>query len=123
VPRDALNPPRCAELLAALAAPERINIVRLLAGGPHNVSQIAEALDIPPLNLSHHLTVLKHAALIKGVKRGRFVFYSLRPGVLHDVVAAGIPRQVLDLGCCELAFKGKCDPKPGPEKPDVGGKK
>lgn len=123
MPRDALQPRRCAELLAALAAPERLKIVQLLGGGPHNVSQIAEAIDITPLNLSHHLTVLKHAALIKGAKRGRFVFYSLRPGVLQDAVAAGIPRQVLDLGCCELSFKGKCEPKPGPEHPADGGGK
>lgn len=108
--RNALKPERCAELLAALAAPERIKIVRLLGGGPHNVTQIADTLDIPPLNLSHHLTVLKHANLIKGTKQGRFVFYALRPGVLGDAVAAGIPSQVLDLGCCELSFKGKCEP-------------
>ena len=96
MPRDPLQPERCAELLAALAAPERLKIVRLLAGGPHNVSQITAALAIPPLNISHHLTVLKHARLIAGRKDGRFV---------------------LDLACCQLVL-----PPAGPaRRPKRGG--
>jgi DNA-binding transcriptional ArsR family regulator len=100
--KDPLEPKRCAELLAALAAPERLKIVRFLADGPHNVSEIIEALGIKPLNVSHHLTVLKAANLIKGTKKGRFVWYALRPGVLEEVVEAGIPGDVLNLGCCRL---------------------
>lgn len=99
-----LEPQRCAELLAALAAPERIQVVRLLANGPHNVSQIIEALKIPPLNVSHHLNVLKHAHLIQSEKQGRFVIYSLCEGVLSEVIEAGIPKECLDLGCCHLVF-------------------
>ena len=102
--KDPLQPRRCAELLSALAAPERLQIVRLLAGGPHNVTQIIEALKIAPLNVSHHLTVLKNAGLIQGEKQGRFVLYSLCEGVLHEVVEAGIPREALDLGCCQIVL-------------------
>lgn len=102
--KDPLEPQRCAELLAALAAPERLQIVRLLADGPHNVSQITDALDIAPLNVSHHLTVLKHANLIHGEKQGRFVVYSLCAGVLKEVVEAGIPRESLNLGCCQIVL-------------------
>ena len=105
---DPLEPKRCAELLSALAAPERLEIVRLLAQGPRNVSQILEALNIAPLNVSHHLTTLKHAKLIEGQKKGRFVVYSLCPGVLSDAVAAGIPQETLDLGCCQLVIPGAC---------------
>jgi DNA-binding transcriptional ArsR family regulator len=102
VPRDPLQPERCARLLAALAAPERLKIVRFLAGGKHTVTEIVEMLDIPAVNVSHHLTVLKGAGLIRGTKRGRFVDYSLRPGVLGDAVEAGVPKEALDLGCCRL---------------------
>jgi len=66
VAKDPLDPQKCAQLLAALAAPERLRIIRYLADGPRNVTQIAAMLKIPPVNLSHHLTVLKHAALIRG---------------------------------------------------------
>jgi DNA-binding transcriptional ArsR family regulator len=100
--KDPLEPRRCAELLAALAAPERLGIVRLLAEGPQNVTQITEALKIPVLNVSHHLTVLKHAQLIRGDKQGRFVVYSLCDGVLNEIVTAGVPKEALDLGCCQL---------------------
>ena len=102
--KDPLQPQRCAELLAALAAPERLQIVRLLADGPRNVTQIIDALQIAPLNVSHHLTVLKHADLIQGEKRGRFVVYSLCDGVLHEVVEAGVPKESLNLGCCHIVL-------------------
>jgi DNA-binding transcriptional ArsR family regulator len=88
--------------LAALAAPERLKIVRYLADGEHNVSEIAEMLKIPAVNLSHHLAVLKQSTLIRGKKQGRFVWYSLSPGVLEDAIEAGMPKDALNLGCCRL---------------------
>lgn len=102
--RDPLQPDRCAEVLAALAAPERLRIIRLLADGERNVTEIIEGANIPPLNVSHHLTVLKHARLICGEKRGRFVVYSITPQVLDEVVMAGVPKEALDLGCCQLVL-------------------
>lgn len=109
--KDPLNPTRCAKMLAALAAPERLKIVRYLAGGTHTVTEIVDMLRIAAVNVSHHLTVLKHAGLIRGVKRGRFVDYSLRPGVLEEAVEAGVPKEALDLGCCKLELpSADCDP-------------
>jgi len=101
---DPLQPQRCAELLSALAAPERLKIVRLLSEGPRNVSEIIEALKIPALNVSHHLTVLKHVQLIRGEKRGRFVVYSLGEGVLKEIIEAGVPKDSLNLGCCQIVM-------------------
>jgi len=102
--KDPLQPQRCAELLAALAAPERLGIIRLLADGPHNVTQITDTVKIPPLNVSHHLTVLKMANLIRSEKQGRFVIYSLCDGVLNEVIQAGVPKESLDLGCCQIVL-------------------
>ena len=102
MPADPLDPGRCAELLAALAAPERLRIVRFLADGPHNVSEIADMLGVAAVNVSHHLSVLRVADLIRGQKNGRFVHYSLRPGVLEEAVRAGVKRDALNLGCCRL---------------------
>jgi DNA-binding transcriptional ArsR family regulator len=89
-------------LLAALAAPERLKVVRFLANGPHNVTEISGMLEIPAVNVSHHLNVLKHARLIRGRKKGRFVWYELVPGILEEVIESGVPREALDLGCCQL---------------------
>ena len=102
--KDPLQPERCAEVLAALAAPERLRIVRLLADGSRNVTEIIELAGIKDLNVSHHLTVLKHARLVQAEKRGRFVFYSLAPKVLDEVIEAGVPKDALDLGCCRLVL-------------------
>jgi DNA-binding transcriptional ArsR family regulator len=110
VAKDPLDPARCAKLLSALAAPERLKIVRFLADGAQNVTAIADMLKLKnAVNVSHHLTVLKHAGLIRGKKQGRFVLYSLRPGVLEDAVEAGVPKDALNLGCCRIEMPG-CPP-------------
>jgi DNA-binding transcriptional ArsR family regulator len=110
VPADPLQPERCARLLAALASPERLRIVRFLADGPHNVGEIAAMLAVPAVNVAHHLNVLNEARLVRRRKQGRFAVYSLRPGVLAEAVDAGIPKDALDLGCCRLVVPAACEP-------------
>lgn len=95
---DPIQPARCAELLGALAAPERLRIIRLLRAGPRNVGEIAEALDMPAVNLAHHLNVLREAGMLESEKRGRFVLYSIVPGVLEPEGA----KEHINLGCCRL---------------------
>jgi DNA-binding transcriptional ArsR family regulator len=97
--KDPMQPKRCAELLGALAAPERLQIVRLLRGGPTNVSALALLMKSSIVNVSHHLAVLRHAGLVRNKKKGRFVVYSLAPGVLQEDDATS---EHLDLGCCRL---------------------
>jgi DNA-binding transcriptional ArsR family regulator len=108
--KDPLQPKRCAELLAALAAPERLRIIRYLRDGPRNVTEIADMLEAPPVNVSHHLHVLLHAGLIQNEKQGRFVLYSLCPGVLQPDETD--PQHYrLSLGCCRLELP--CAPEEG----------
>jgi len=92
------DPRRCAELLAALADPARLQIVRLLRSGSRNVTEIADALVIAAVNASHHLNVLRHAGLVRNEKQGRFVLYSLAPGVAEEAEAC----DRFQLGCCTL---------------------
>ncbi|MFQ3594442.1 MAG: metalloregulator ArsR/SmtB family transcription factor [Gemmataceae bacterium] len=89
---------RCAELLGALAAPERLQIVHLLRQGPRNVTEIAQALQAPGVNVSHHLNVLCHAGLVRNQNQGRFVVYSLTARLLKQSEAC----EQFDLGCCTL---------------------
>jgi DNA-binding transcriptional ArsR family regulator len=98
---DPLQPKRCAQQLGALAAPERLKIVRFLRDGPHNVTEIAEMLRTPAVNVAHHMSVLRQAGIVRGRKDGRFVYYSLVPGFLQPDEAAGA-KDFLDLGCCRL---------------------
>src|SRR5262249_1547920 len=100
---DPLQPKRCAKLLGALAAPERLQIICLLRDGPRNVSALAELLGTSVVNVSHHLGVLQHAGLVRGAKQGRFVPYHLAPQLLRPEGGS----DPVDLGCCRLEI-----PKP-----------
>jgi len=104
MPVDPLEPQRCAELLSALAAPERLRIVRFLVEAPHTVTEIVEMLEIPAVNVSHHLLVLKSARLIDKTKKGRFSWYALAEGLVEQMLSAGIPREALNLGCCQIVL-------------------
>jgi len=101
---DALEPDRCAKLLAALATPERLKIVRILAPGPRHVTDIAAMLDLPAVNVSHHLKVLEVSGLVEGKKRGRFVWYALCEGILEKIPATAQDEgsDAINLGCCKI---------------------
>jgi len=113
---DPLEPERCARLLASLATPERLRVVRFLAERRHNVTEVAAMLDVPKANASHHLKVLAEAGLIEGEKQGRFVWFALRPGVLEQLDLADGMRQSLNLGCCQFVMPpedhGRKQPRP-----------
>jgi DNA-binding transcriptional ArsR family regulator len=99
--KNPIRPRSCARKLHALAAPERLNILCYLRDGARNVTEIAEMLDMRLVNVSHHLTVLRQAGIVRGHKSGRFVYYSLTPGLLQrDSVRAAV--EYFDLGCCRL---------------------
>src|SRR5262245_65678700 len=98
---EKIRPRSCAEKLHALAAPERLRIACFLRGGPRNVTEIAEMLGTRPVNVSHHITVLLRARLVRRQKSGRFVYYSLSPGFLQRDEFTGSV-EYFNLGCCRL---------------------
>jgi DNA-binding transcriptional ArsR family regulator len=99
--KDDLQPRRCAQLLSALAAPERLQIIRYLRTGPRNVSEIAQMLTTSVVNASHHLAVLRHADLVRSERQGRYMLYSLPPEVFQPDAEASATEH-LDLGCCRI---------------------
>jgi ArsR family transcriptional regulator len=72
---------RAAAVLEALAEPTRLRIVFHLASGPHHVSQLAELIGTPMVNMSHHLGVMRNAGLLQDEKEGRKVIYRFRPEI------------------------------------------
>jgi DNA-binding transcriptional ArsR family regulator len=98
---DPLQSQSCAHKLAALAAPERLRIVHFLRDGARNAGEIAEMLQTAAVNVSHHMHVLVEAGLVHREKRGRFVLFSLLPGVLETDNQERAPDH-LNLGCCRL---------------------
>jgi DNA-binding transcriptional ArsR family regulator len=89
----------CARRLKALADPERLRIVELLFTGERNVSDLAAELDAEIVNVSHHLSVLRHASLVNVERQGRYMIYSLAAEVRAAKSQDGCK---IDLGCCSL---------------------
>lgn len=78
------------ELLRALAAPVRIAIVLLLGEGPQCVHDLVEWTGAPQPLVSQHLRVLRGAGVVRGVRRGREIAYSLTDEHIGHIVADAI---------------------------------
>jgi biotin operon repressor len=65
-------------LFKALADPNRLKIVGLLARGPHSVEDIAQQLHISGSTASHHLSRLSEAGLVSARAKGYYSLYSLQ---------------------------------------------
>lgn len=89
----------CADMLQAIAEPNRIRIIECLRGGSKNVTQLAKELGVEIVNVSHHLGVLRTAGLVQDEKNGRFVVYSLHPKIFNN---DGARATHLDLGWCRI---------------------
>ena len=69
------------QLLAALADPNRLAIVRLLASGPQVCAcDFTDCCDVSQPTVSHHLKVLRDAGVVVAERRGTNIWYGLAPG-------------------------------------------
>ena len=69
------------QLLAALADPTRLSIVRQLAGRQAVCAcDFTECCNVSQPTISHHLKVLREAGVIVSERQGTNVFCSLAPG-------------------------------------------
>jgi ArsR family transcriptional regulator, arsenate/arsenite/antimonite-responsive transcriptional repressor len=77
-----------AALFKALADPNRVRIVRLLATapGPVCVCDLTEPLGIGQPTVSHHLRKLLAAGLVRREARGTWAYYSLEREALERLV-------------------------------------
>lgn len=92
-------------LLAALADPARLAIVRQLASDETVCACDFTACDsLSQPTVSHHLRVLREAGLVHGERRGTWIWYRLDPSVaerlaaIADELAPGAPRPATALG-------------------------
>lgn len=68
-----------ADLLSALANPNRLMILCQLIEGPLSVSELNRKLgNISQPAISQHLRTLQNMGIISGEKKGQFVIYSLK---------------------------------------------
>lgn len=78
-----------AEVMAALASPSRLEIVRLLADAELDVGEIAQRLGASVAVTSHHLGPLRRAGLVASRRDGTRILNRIAdPGVLDLCAAA-----------------------------------
>jgi DNA-binding transcriptional ArsR family regulator len=67
-------------LLAALADPTRLAIVRQLADDDETCAcDFTSCCDVGQPTVSHHLRVLREAGVVTSERRGQWIFYRLSP--------------------------------------------
>jgi ArsR family transcriptional regulator, arsenate/arsenite/antimonite-responsive transcriptional repressor len=78
-----------AELFRLLGDPARVKIVSLLATSeePVCVCNLTEPLGLSQPTVSHHLKRLTDAGLLEREQRGKWAYFSLRPGALERLGA------------------------------------
>ena len=90
----------CVDIMKVLSDETRFAVLQRLLAGPLHVHEINEELGLDPTLLSHHLKVLREAALVTATRDGKQMLYGLSPGV-----RAGRDRRTLNFGCCKLQFQ------------------
>jgi ArsR family transcriptional regulator len=94
------------EAYKAIADPTRRRILKYLRGGERTAGELAEHAGIGRTALSHHLTMLKLADLVRVERRGQFQVYSLNTTVLQDLMT-----EIMD-------WFGGLDDQPTTDSPD-----
>lgn len=74
------------ETMKALSDPTRRAILNLLKEGTKSAGDIAAQFDMTGATISHHLSQLKKAGLVKETKKKNFVYYTLNASVLEEVL-------------------------------------
>jgi len=97
--KDELRAKQCAELLKAVADPDRLRLIQALRERPQNVSDLSALLDKDIGNISHHLKVLRKQELVTTRREGKMIIYSLAESVLPP---KGEKQTGIELGCCRL---------------------
>jgi len=94
------------QLLAALADPTRMEILRELAGAPEVCAcDFTDCCNVSQPTVSHHLKVLRDAGAVVSERRGNWVFYRIAPnlierlgGIAQSLVPGGAMIHVAALG-------------------------
>ena len=90
------------QLLAALADPTRLEILRELAGSSEVCAcDFTSCCDVSQPTISHHLKVLRDAGAVTSERRGNWVFYRIAPNLMDRL--GGIARSLVPGGVIPLA--------------------
>ena len=100
VPKRPTNPDIL--LLAALADPTRMEIMRELAAAPEVCAcDFTDCCGVSQPTVSHHLKVLRDAGAVVSERRGSWVFYKIAPNLTERL--AGIAQSLMPGGLIPIA--------------------
>lgn len=89
-------------LLAALADPVRLDIVRELAGSNEVCAcDLTDCCEVSQPTVSHHLRVLREAGAVVSERRGSNIYYRVAPellGRLTDIARGLVPGGLISGG-------------------------
>lgn len=72
------------KIFKALGDETRLRILSVVLKGEMCACEIEQALRLTQSNASRHLTILKNAGLILGVKRAQWMYYSINEKFCRD---------------------------------------
>jgi ArsR family transcriptional regulator, arsenate/arsenite/antimonite-responsive transcriptional repressor len=104
-----------AEILKAVADPNRLQILKLLRGGERCLCDVSAALGMSDALASHHVKRLAAAGLVKTRRRGLWLYCSLDTAKLESLADDVRALSVLTPGagddaCCGSRTARKGDP-------------
>ncbi|GAA4808723.1 transcriptional regulator [Marinicella pacifica] len=73
-------------LFQAIADTQRRKILDVLKSGEKSVAEINEHIDVSGATLSHHLSILKQADLVRVRRAGQKRIYTLNVSVLEQIL-------------------------------------
>ena len=74
-----------AQIFKALSDETRLQILVTLVGREMCVCDILDVFKLSQPAISHHLKVLKQAGVLVDSRDGKWIYYSVNPGVLQQV--------------------------------------
>jgi ArsR family transcriptional regulator len=105
------------QLLAALADPTRMEIMRELAGSPEVCAcDFTDCCDVSQPTISHHLKVLRDAGAVTSERLGNRVYYRIAPNLMERL--SGIAGTLMPGGLVQVAA---LRPRVGSASDGVGG--
>ncbi len=79
-----------ADIMFALSAPSRVQILGCLLDGPLSVGQITALLGMEQSAISHQLRVLREHALVRAERDGKRRVYGLYDEAVRELLAAAL---------------------------------
>jgi len=109
-------------LLAALADPTRLEIVRQLAGSREVCAcDFTDCCGVSQPTISHHLKVLRDAGVVTSDRRGTWIFYRIAPNLIERLSAIAqsvVPGGLIPAAALVRSNSAPNLPQDGPIAPD-----